>query len=112
MLAWAVRDLATGEMVGSTRYHDIMPAIDRVEIGYTWYAKSRQRSSVNTSCKLLLLSHAFEMARERRLHRRRKHGHPILVALAAAHHDLIAREVHILDAQVAAFEHPQPGAVK
>lgn len=60
MLPWAVRDSETGKVIGSTRYHDIVPAIDRVEIGYTWYAKSRQRSSVNTICKLLLLSHAFE----------------------------------------------------
>ena len=47
-------------MIGSTSYHDIVPGIDRVEIGYTWYAQSRQRSHVNTSCKLLLLSHAFD----------------------------------------------------
>ena len=60
MLPWAVRDRATGAIVGSTRYHDIVAAIDRVEIGYTWYAKSRQRSSVNTTCKLLLLGHAFD----------------------------------------------------
>ena len=60
MLPWAVRDLATGAIVGSTRYHDIVAAIDRVEIGYTWYAASRQRSNVNTTCKLLLLHHAFE----------------------------------------------------
>jgi RimJ/RimL family protein N-acetyltransferase len=60
MLPWAVRDLETGEIVGSTRYHDIAAHIDRVEIGYTWYAKSRQRSAVNTSCKLLLLAHAFD----------------------------------------------------
>jgi RimJ/RimL family protein N-acetyltransferase len=60
MLPWAVRDLATGAIVGSTRYHDIVAAIDRVEIGYTWYAKSRQRSSVNTTCKLMLLAHAFD----------------------------------------------------
>lgn len=60
MLPWAVRELATGAIVGSTRYHDIVPAIDRVEIGYTWYAKSRQRSAVNTTCKLLLLKHAFD----------------------------------------------------
>jgi RimJ/RimL family protein N-acetyltransferase len=46
--------------MGTTSYHDIMPAIDRVEVGYTWYAQSRQRSHVNTSCKLLLLSHAFD----------------------------------------------------
>src|SRR5262249_8715263 len=47
-------------VIGSTRYHDIVPAIDRVEIGYTWYAKSWQRTHVNTACKLLLLSHAFD----------------------------------------------------
>ena len=60
LLPWAVRELATGKIVGSTRYHDIVSVIDRVEIGYTWYAKSRQRTAVNTVCKLLLLSHAFE----------------------------------------------------
>jgi len=60
MLPWTVRDLTMGKIVGSTRYHDIVPAIDRVEIGYTWYAKSRQRSSLNTICKLLLLAHAFD----------------------------------------------------
>ena len=60
MLPWAVRELDTGAVVGSTRYHDIVPAVDRVEIGYTWYAASWQRSHVNTACKLLLLTHAFE----------------------------------------------------
>lgn len=60
MLPWVVRELATGAIVGSTRYHDIVPAIDRVEIGYTWYGRSWQRSRVNTVCKLLLLTHAFE----------------------------------------------------
>jgi N-acetyltransferase len=60
MLPWAVRDLATGKIAGSTRYHDIVRPIDRVEIGYTWYGRSWQRSHVNTACKLLLLSHAFE----------------------------------------------------
>jgi RimJ/RimL family protein N-acetyltransferase len=60
MLPWAVRELASNAIVGSTRYHDIVSPIDRVEIGYTWYAASRQRSHVNTACKLLLLSHAFD----------------------------------------------------
>jgi RimJ/RimL family protein N-acetyltransferase len=60
MLPWAVRDLASGEIVGSTRYHDVVAAIDRVEIGYTWYAKRCQRTHVNTACKLLLLGHAFD----------------------------------------------------
>ena len=60
MLPWVVRELTTGTIVGSTRYHDIVPGIDRVEIGYTWYAHSRQRTRVNTTCKRLLLSHAFD----------------------------------------------------
>jgi RimJ/RimL family protein N-acetyltransferase len=60
MLPWAIRDLASGAIVGSTRYHDIEPAIDRVEIGYTWYSQSRQRTSLNTTCKLLLLAHGFD----------------------------------------------------
>ena len=60
MLPWAVRDLATNTIVGSTRYHDIVPSVERVEIGYTWYSASRQRSHVNCACKLLLLSHAFD----------------------------------------------------
>ena len=59
-LPWVVREGVRGRIVGSTRYHDIMPEIDRVEIGYTWYSKSRQRTAVNTLCKLLLLSHAFD----------------------------------------------------
>lgn len=60
MLPWAVRDLKDNQIVGSTRYHDIVPAIDRVEIGWTWYAQRCQRSHVNTTCKLLLLEHAFD----------------------------------------------------
>jgi RimJ/RimL family protein N-acetyltransferase len=59
MLAWAVREFATNTIAGSTRYHDIVPAADRVEIGYTWYAKRWQKTNVNTACKLLLLTHAF-----------------------------------------------------
>jgi N-acetyltransferase len=60
MLPWAVRNLADGTIVGSTRYHDILAPIDRVEIGYTFYARRVQRSHVNTGCKLLLMTHAFE----------------------------------------------------
>ena len=60
MLPWAVRDLENGDLVGSTRYHDIVAPIDRVEIGYTWYAKRWQRSRLNTTCKLMLLEHAFD----------------------------------------------------
>lgn len=60
MLPWIVRETATGAIVGSTRYHDIVAPIDRVEIGYTFYAKRCQRSHVNTACKLLLFGHAFD----------------------------------------------------
>jgi RimJ/RimL family protein N-acetyltransferase len=60
MLPWVVRQEASGPIIGSTRYHDVVPAIDRVEIGYTWYAKRHQRTHVNTACKLLLFKHAFE----------------------------------------------------
>jgi N-acetyltransferase len=60
MLPWVVRELGSGAVVGTTRYHDIAAEVDRVEIGYTWYAESRQRSHVNTTCKLMLLEHAFE----------------------------------------------------
>lgn len=59
-LAFAVLDAASGAVLGTTSYHDIVPALDRLEIGYTWYARSSQRSHVNTTCKLLLLRHAFE----------------------------------------------------
>jgi len=59
-LAFAVIDAASDQVIGSTSYHDIVPELDRVEIGWTWYARSRQRSHVNASCKLLLLSHAFD----------------------------------------------------
>jgi len=60
-LPFVVIDLENGNrIVGSTSYHDIVPAIDRVEIGWTWYARSTQRSHVNTCAKLLLLTHAFE----------------------------------------------------
>lgn len=61
MLPWVVRDLGTNTIVGTTRYHDINPPVDRVEIGYTWYGESRQRTHINRTCKLMLLAHAFEV---------------------------------------------------
>ena len=60
MLPWAVRELEGGTIVGTTRYHDILAEVDRVEIGYTWYGGSWQRTHVNSTCKLLLFQHAFE----------------------------------------------------
>lgn len=59
--AFAVIDEATGTVLGSTSYHDILPAVKRLEIGYTWYAKRCQRTHINTTCKLLMLSHAFDL---------------------------------------------------
>lgn len=60
MLPWAVRELGSGAIIGSTRYHDVVASADRVEIGYTWYARPWQRTRVNTVAKLLLLGHAFD----------------------------------------------------
>lgn len=58
--AFAVLDETSGDVLGTSSYHDILPAVRRVEIGYTWYAKRVQRTHVNSTCKLLLLTHAFE----------------------------------------------------
>ena len=58
--AFAVLEDATGAVLGTTSYHDILPAVKRVEIGYTWYAQRCQRTHVNTTCKLLMLQHAFD----------------------------------------------------
>ena len=59
-LAFAVTNTTTGQVLGSTSYHDIVPALKRVEIGWTWYAQSAQRTHVNSTAKLLLMTHAFE----------------------------------------------------
>ena len=58
--AFVVQDASSGKVLGCSSYHDILPAVKRVEIGYTWYAQSVQRTHVNTACKLLLMTHAFE----------------------------------------------------
>ncbi len=58
--AFAITDASIGTVLGSSSYHDILPAVKRVEIGYTWYAKRCQRTNVNTTAKLLLMTHAFE----------------------------------------------------
>ena len=59
-LAFAVTNLTSGEVLGATSYHDILPAVKRLEIGYTWYAARCQRTHINSTCKLLLMTHAFE----------------------------------------------------
>jgi RimJ/RimL family protein N-acetyltransferase len=60
MLPFAIRETGTGEIVGSTRYYEIVPELPRLAIGYTWYARRWQRTHLNTACKCLLLKHAFE----------------------------------------------------
>jgi RimJ/RimL family protein N-acetyltransferase len=57
---YVIRDLSSNKIIGSSSYHDIVPAIHRLEIGYTWYSARWQRTHVNTTCKLLLMTHAFE----------------------------------------------------
>ena len=59
-LAFAVLDSGSGQVIGSSSYHDIVPAVCRLEIGYTWYAQRYQRSAVNSTAKWLLMQHAFE----------------------------------------------------
>ncbi|MEP7329906.1 MAG: GNAT family protein [Betaproteobacteria bacterium] len=59
-MPFAVRDNASGDIVGSTRYFNVDVKNRRLEIGHTWYAQRVQRTSLNTECKLLLLTHAFE----------------------------------------------------
>ncbi|MBH1965276.1 MAG: GNAT family N-acetyltransferase [Comamonadaceae bacterium] len=58
--AFAVIEEATGKVLGCTSYHDIVASLKRAEIGWTWYRKSVQRTHVNTSCKLLMMGHAFD----------------------------------------------------
>lgn len=60
-LPFAVVDLRTGRAVGSTRYLDIVPADRRLEIGWTWLGAAARRTAINTECKLVLLTHAFEV---------------------------------------------------
>ena len=61
MLPFVVKEEVSEKILGTTRYHDIIAPVARLEIGFTWYAKSQQRTHVNTACKLLLLSHAFDV---------------------------------------------------
>lgn len=82
-LLFAVMDNATQKIIGSTRYCNADSLNKRVEIGYTWYAKSFQKTGINTECKYLLLTHAFEtldvIAVEFRTH---WHNHPSRAAIA------------------------------
>jgi RimJ/RimL family protein N-acetyltransferase len=98
-MPFAVRDNATGDIVGSTRYFNVDPANRRLEIGHTWYAKRAQRTPINTECKLLLLTHAFETLRciavEFRTH---WFNHPSREAIArlGAHQDGVLRNHQLM----------------
>ena len=59
--AYVVRGADNGEVLGSTSFYDPEPSVPRIAIGYTWYTARARRTAVNTSCKLLLLTHAFEV---------------------------------------------------
>src|SRR5438067_10292213 len=62
-MPFVVRDSKDGEIVGCTRYFNVDAPNRRLEIGHTWYAKRAQRTAINTECKLMLLTHAFEALR-------------------------------------------------
>ena len=62
-MPFVVTDKASGKIVGCTRYFNVDATNRRLEIGHTWYAKRAQRTAINTECKLLLLTHAFETLR-------------------------------------------------
>jgi RimJ/RimL family protein N-acetyltransferase len=59
-MPFVVERLSVGQIVGCTRYFNVDRLNRRLEIGHTWYAKSVQRSAINSECKLMLLRHAFE----------------------------------------------------
>ena len=59
-MPFVVRENASGEIVGCTRYFNVDETNRRLEIGHTWYSKRAQRTAINTECKLMLLTHAFE----------------------------------------------------
>lgn len=59
-LPFVVRDRDSNQLIGCTRYFNVDEINQRLEIGYTWYSESYQRTAVNTECKYLLLTQAFE----------------------------------------------------
>ncbi|AUQ59629.1 acetyltransferase domain-containing protein [Phaeobacter inhibens] len=86
MAPFAILD-STGRAVGMTTYMNIDAANRRLEIGSTWYRTSVQRSGINTECKFLLLSHAFEtlnaIAVEFRTHRLNRQSRAAIERLGA-----------------------------
>ena len=100
-LPFAVLEKTSGKVIGTTRYMNANPAHKRLEIGTTWYAKSYQRTGVNTACKYLLLKYAFEQLNCIAVEFR-THGHNIqsrnAIARLGAKQDGILRNHRVDDA--------------
>src|SRR5258708_7735290 len=98
-MPFVVRENATGDIVGCTRYFNVDVANRRLEIGHTWYAKRVQRTGLNTECKLLLLVHAFEqlqcIAVEFRTHWF-NHASRTAIARLGAKQDAFLRNHHLM----------------
>lgn len=103
-LPFVVEHLPTGRAIGSTRYLNIELAHHRLEIGNTWYAAAFQRSAVNTTCKLLLLAHAFEVlgavAVEFRTDARNLRSRQAILGLGARHDGVLRHHMIMPDGWV------------
>lgn len=100
-LPFAVRRLDTGDVAGCTRFSHADAVNRRVEIGYTWYAASAQRSAVNTECKRLLLVHAFEtlqcIAVEFRTHWQNQRSRAAIARLGARQDGVLRNHARLAD---------------
>jgi RimJ/RimL family protein N-acetyltransferase len=100
-LPFAVRHLGSGEVVGCTRLCNADAANRRLEIGYTWYAASAQRSAVNTECKYLLLEHVFEtlecIAVELRTHWMNQRSRAAIARLGAKQDGVLRNHMRMAD---------------
>jgi len=96
-MPFVVIEKASGKVIGSTRYCNAAPAHRRVEIGYTWYSKRYQRTSVNSECKVLLLGHAFEaldaIAVEFRTHIENKASRTAIARLGAVQDGILRQHL-------------------
>jgi RimJ/RimL family protein N-acetyltransferase len=103
-VAWATVERASGRAVGSTRFGDIAPEHERVEIGWTWIAPSRQRTAVNTEAKLLQLTYAFETLGAGRValktDARNERSQRAIERLGAVREGVLRRHMHLPDGHV------------
>ena len=100
-LPFTIVDKKTNTVIGSTRYCNATPAHKRLEIGYTWYAKSHQRTAKNTETKLVLLTHAFEnlqsIAVEFRTHHKNKASLKSIARLGAKQDGILRQHQQLED---------------